>query len=69
MSRTNLASYVDDFAARGSEIAFVHWPGLRPVRWTYLRLAQACWRFARELQDRGIGHGDRVAIWGRNSPE
>ncbi|MBK6315966.1 MAG: AMP-binding protein [Blastocatellia bacterium] len=33
------------------------------------RLAQACWRFARELQDRGIGHGDRVAIWGRNSPE
>ncbi len=69
MSRTNLASYVDDFAARGSEIAFVHWPGLRPVRWTYLRLAQACWRFARELEDRGIGHGDRVAIWGRNSPE
>lgn len=69
MARTNLASFVDDFAARGDEIAFVHWPGLRPVRWSYARLAQACWRFAGELESRGIGHGDRVVIWGRNSPE
>lgn len=69
MARTNLASYVDDFAARGDEIAFVHWPGLRPVRWSYARLATACWRFARELESRGIRHGDRVVIWGHNSPE
>lgn len=69
MGRTNLASFVDEFAARGDEIAFVHTPGLRPVRWSYRRLAQASWQFARELEAREIGRGDRVVLWGRNSPE
>jgi long-chain acyl-CoA synthetase len=69
MGRTNLASYVHDFAARDREIAYVHRPHLVPVRWTYARVAAAAFRFARELESRGVGKGDRVLVWGPNSPE
>ncbi len=69
MARTNLASYVLEFATRDREIAFVHRPGLVPIRWTYTRLATAAFRFARELEARGVGKGDRVVLWGPNCPE
>src|SRR6185369_5516773 len=69
MPRTNLASCVLDFASRDREIAFVHRPGLVPVRWTYARTAALAFRFARELEARGVGHGDRVLLWGPNAPE
>src|SRR5689334_9447635 len=69
MARTNLASYVHDFAGRGREVAFVHRRGLVPVRWSYARVAAASFRFARELEARGIGKGDRVVVWGPNRPE
>jgi long-chain acyl-CoA synthetase len=38
-------------------------------RWSYARLAQEARRFARELQERDIGYGDRVLLSGENSPE
>jgi long-chain acyl-CoA synthetase len=69
MARTSVASYVDDLAARGGEIAFEHRRGLRSVRWSYARVASAARRFARELEARGVAPGDRVLLWGPNTAE
>jgi long-chain acyl-CoA synthetase len=68
-NRTLLTSYLDDFASRGNEIAFAHYEGLRVKRWSYLDIAQTASQVARELEARGIGKGDRVLLWARNSPE
>jgi len=65
----DLLSFLDDFVARGKQTAVVHWRGLRISRWSYQRLAAAAFQFARELESRGIGAGDRVLFWSENSPE
>ncbi len=51
------------------DIAFVHRRGYRTVRWTYGKTAKMAFQFARELERRAIGKGDRVVLWGENSPE
>jgi long-chain acyl-CoA synthetase len=66
--RSSVASFLDDFSGR-TETAFVHRSGLRVVRWTYRDVAQSAARFARELEARAIGRGERVVIWGEGSPE
>lgn len=67
--RETLLSFLDDCSARGDEIAVIHWRGLRISRWSYTRLAACAFQFARELEARGISHGDRVLFWAENSPE
>jgi long-chain acyl-CoA synthetase len=67
--RETIGSYVRDFESLGSDIAFTYARGLRRARWTYTRVAHVAYRFARELEARGVAAGDRVVIWGRNSPE
>lgn len=67
--RETLLSFLDDCIARGQEIAVVHWRGLRIARWSFARLASTAFQFARELEMRNIGPGDRVLFWGENSPE
>src|SRR5262245_23992734 len=67
--RQRVSSYLEDFQKHRSEIAFVHTRGLRIERWTYGRVASMAARCARELEERQIGRGDRVVIWGANSPE
>lgn len=67
--RTNLVSYLDEFILRGSAIAFAHRRGLRAVRWSYERTARTAYQFARELEARGIGKGDRVLLCAENGPE
>src|SRR5215211_7785362 len=57
------------FITRGEQTAVVYWRGLRISRWYYARLAACAFQFARELETRGIGRGDRVLFWGENSPE
>lgn len=69
MQRRSLIEYVDQFHARGSETAFVYRRGYRMVRWTYREIAGRVCQFARELEGRGIGKGDRVLIWGENCAE
>ena len=66
---TTLVSYLDDFLSRGDETAFAHRHGLRVKRWSYSQIAQTAWRFARELEARRIGKGDRALLWAQNSPE
>ncbi len=67
--RQTVTSYLDDFAARGSEIAYAHRRGYRTVRWSYGEVASTARRFARELETRGVAKGEKVLIWGDNSAE
>lgn len=64
-----LAEYPQLHLARDREIAYVNRRGFRTLRWTYRQLAEMAFRFARELEARGIGKGDRVLLWGDNCAE
>src|SRR5438270_8163993 len=64
-----LAEYPQLLLARKSELAYVYRRGLRTLRWSYQQLSELAFRFARELEARGIGKGDRILIWGDNSAE
>jgi long-chain acyl-CoA synthetase len=67
--RTTVVSYLDEFILRGGETAFAHRPGLRVARWSYEQTAKTAYQFARELEARGIGKGDRLLLLAKNSPE
>ncbi|HET9836677.1 MAG TPA: AMP-binding protein [Candidatus Angelobacter sp.] len=64
-----LAEYPRLLLARKGEIAYVYKRGLRTWRWTYRQLGELAFRFARELEARNIGQGERVMLWGENSAE
>jgi long-chain acyl-CoA synthetase len=64
-----LAEYPQLHLARKDEFAYVHRRGLRVLRWSYRQMAELEFRFARELEARNIGKGDRVLLWGENSAE
>lgn len=67
MERTTVATYLSDFERLGREPAYAEARGYRTFRSTYGDLAAAGYRFARELNARGIRKGDRVMLWGSNS--
>lgn len=67
--RETLLSFLDDYLARGSETAVVRRRGLRLTTWSCAQIANCSFQFARELEARGISHGDRVLFWGENSAE
>ena len=67
--RSTINSYLEDYLRRGRETAFVQRRGLRWVRWSYGRVAEAAYGFARELEARGIDKGERVLLWAANGPE
>jgi long-chain acyl-CoA synthetase len=66
--RTSVAEYLADFERFGREPAYSERIGYRLCRWTYAEIAQTAYRFARELNARQIRKGDRVLLWGPNSP-
>ena len=43
--------------------------GYRTERWSYRQVTETAFRFARELEERGIGKGERILLWGPNSAE
>lgn len=65
----NLADLVSLYRKFGDQPAFVYHRGYRTPRWTYRQTAELAFRFARELERRNISKGDRVMLWGHNSPE
>jgi long-chain acyl-CoA synthetase len=67
--RETLLTFLDDCRAHGKQTAVAHEAGVRLSRWSYARLASSAFQFARELEARGIGAGDRVLFWGENRPE
>ncbi|HKW76165.1 MAG TPA: AMP-binding protein [Terriglobales bacterium] len=64
-----LADYVPLFRAAGHATAFISTRGFRTQKWTYSQVAALACQFARELEARNVGKGDRVLIWGENSGE
>lgn len=64
-----LAGYAQLHFSLGGETAFVYRRGFRTHRWSYRQTAELAFRFARELERRKIGKGDRVMLWGENSAE
>ena len=64
-----LATYLDNFLARGKECAYVQHRGYRTERWTYGQVARLALQFAHELAARSINKGDRILLWGPNSAE
>jgi long-chain acyl-CoA synthetase len=69
MERHSVVEYLDSFLQRGRECAYIQHRGYRSVRWSYREVAETAFRFARELEKRGIGKGERVLLWGPNSAE
>src|SRR6266852_3232197 len=64
-----LAGYAQLHLSLGDEIAFVYRRGFRTHRWTYKQVGRLACCFARELERRKIGKGDRVMLWGENCAE
>ncbi|HLW87318.1 MAG TPA: AMP-binding protein [Terriglobales bacterium] len=64
-----LADYVSHFLSLAPEAAYVQPHGYRTQRWSYGQVAETAFRFACELDARGIGKSDRVFLWGPNSAE
>ena len=69
MSRRSLIEYLAGYGRHGRSIAFSERCGYRMARWSYRDVAGVAAQFARELEARRIGPGDRVLLWGRNSAE
>ncbi|HEY7097300.1 MAG TPA: AMP-binding protein [Terriglobales bacterium] len=69
MEDRSLLEYLARFLELGSETAYVQKRGYRRESWTYRQVAQTAFQFARELESRNIGKGDRVLIWGPNRAE
>src|ERR1700755_1148283 len=67
--RSTINSYLEDYSKRGGETAFARTRGLRLERWAYKRVAETAFRFARELDARGVSKGERVLLWAANGPE
>ena len=67
--RSTINSYLEDYLRRGTETAFARTRGLRLERWSYRRVAETAFRFARELEARGVSRGERVLLWAANGPE
>ena len=67
--RASLLDSLDDFERWGSAPAYVFPRGYRHERWSYQRVAQVAYQFARELQARHIAKGDAVLLWSSNCAE
>ncbi len=69
MARGTILEYLDNFQGHAREVAYLQRRGYRTQRWTYGDVLSAAYGFARELDARGIGKGDKVLIWGENCAE
>ena len=69
MSQGSLTHYFRPNSRPPSEIAVVWRHGYRTERWTWSKLSSVATQFARELEARGIGRGERVFLWGPNTGE
>jgi long-chain acyl-CoA synthetase len=64
----NLIDLFESFGARGEATAFVYRTGVRRFTMSYRELYDLSLKMNRLLADRGVAHGDRVLLWGPNSP-
>ena len=69
MARASILEYLENFRLHADEPAYVFRRGYRVQRWSYGEVLGNAYRFARMLEARGIGHGDKVLVWGENCAE
>jgi long-chain acyl-CoA synthetase len=69
MARASILEYLDNFRRHSTETAYVFPRGYRVQRWSYGDVLQCAYRFARALEARRLGKGDKVLIWGENCGE
>ena len=69
MARASILEYLDNFRRHAREPACVFRRGYRVQRWRYGEVLEEAYRFARALEGRNIGKGDKVLIWGENCAE
>ena len=69
MARSSILEYLDNFRLHAADPAYVFRRGYRLQRWSYGDVLQNAYRFARALEMRDIGKGDKVLIWGENCAE
>lgn len=65
---TGLRDILDSFGARGGRTALVYRSGIRRFEVSYAALYLRSCKMAAYLESRGVNPGDRVVIWGPNSP-
>src|SRR5882762_9898551 len=58
--------FLANFQAHRNERAYGQRHGYRMEWWSYGQVVEGAFRFARELEARAIGKGDRVMLWGEN---
>jgi long-chain acyl-CoA synthetase len=63
-----IAGLLRDLAARGQHPAVIAFSDDGAVTWDSATVADKALRLARGLRDAGVGRGERVALWGPNSP-
>ncbi|GAB7026400.1 AMP-binding protein [Geotalea toluenoxydans] len=63
-----LIDLFETFPLRGKDTAFVNRTGVRRFIFSYQEFHLLSRKMARLLADRGVATGDRVLIWGPNSP-
>ena len=68
MPRETLLDFFTDLS-RTTGTFLVHDDGFRVRSWSYGEVAAAAEAFARTLAAHGIGHDDKVVVWGENRPE
>ena len=64
----NLSDLFQTFKKRGTETSLVYRTGVRRLVFSYEQLTDLSLKMNRWLAQQGIGHGDRVLLWGPNSP-
>lgn len=69
MPRDSVLEYLENFYKHERETAYAQRRGYRTERWSYRQVADLAAQFARELEARGIGKGDRVLFWSENSAQ
>ena len=67
--RDHLATLLDDFRRFDRSTAIVHYQGNRRRVASYGQIASLAGRFAALLEQKGVGPGDRLLLWGENSAD
>src|SRR5271154_1281875 len=68
MPRETLLDFFNDFAGLDDEF-LLHYDGFLARRYSYREIAAHAQTFAARLSDAGIGHDDKVILYGENRPE
>ncbi len=68
-ARGTLLSLIEDLSAHPRTTAYIHRAQYRRHSWTYAKILAYAKKFAVLLDQWGMAKGDKLIIWGQNSPE